>query len=66
MCLDRIMFMVAGAMVLLSVVLTVFVSPHFMWLTVFVGANLFQSSITGICPAAMIFKMLGAKQGKAF
>ncbi|MCW8843777.1 MAG: DUF2892 domain-containing protein [Rhodobacteraceae bacterium] len=66
MCLDRIMFMFAGAMVLLSVVLTAFVSPYFVWLTVFVGANLFQSSITGFCPAALVFKMLGAKEGKAF
>lgn len=60
------MFMFAGGMVLLSVVLTVFVSPLFMWLTVFVGANLMQSSITGFCPAAIIFKKLGAKPGKAF
>jgi len=66
MCLDRIMFMFAGAMVLLSVVLTAFVSPYFGWLTVFVGANLFQSSITGFCPAAIVFKLLGAKEGKAF
>ncbi len=45
----------AGFMVLLSVVLTYFVSPYFVWLTVFVGANLFQSAFTGFCPAAMIF-----------
>lgn len=66
MCLDRIMFFFAGAMVLLSVVLTVYVSPYFVWLTVFVGANLMQSSITGFCPAAIVFKLLGAKEGKAF
>mgnify|MGYP003361696259 CR=1 FL=1 len=51
----------AGFMVLLSVVLTYFVSPYFVWLTVFVGANLFQSAFTGFCPAAMIFSKLGAK-----
>ena len=66
MCLDRIMFFFAGGMVLLSVLLTAFVSPLFVWLTVFVGANLMQSSITGFCPAAIIFKKLGAKEGKAF
>ena len=50
-----------GAMVLLSVLLTWKVSPHFMWLTVFVGANLLQSAFTGFCPAAMVFKKLGFK-----
>lgn len=46
----------AGFMVLLSVVLTIFVSPHFVWLTVFVGANLFQSAFTGLCPAATVLR----------
>ncbi|RLA08006.1 MAG: DUF2892 domain-containing protein [Gammaproteobacteria bacterium] len=51
----------AGAMILLSVVLTYYVSPYFVWLTVFVGANLLQSAFTGICPAATIFQKLGLK-----
>ncbi len=51
----------AGFMVLLSVVLTQFVSPYFVWLTVFVGANLLQSAFTGICPAASFFRMMGLK-----
>ncbi len=55
----------AGFMVLLSVALTWWVSPHFVWLTVFVGANLLQSSFTGICPAASIFRALGLKEGCA-
>lgn len=46
----------AGFMVLLSVVLTVFVHPGFVWLTVFVGANLFQQSFTGFCPAAIVLR----------
>ena len=51
----------AGFMVLLSVLLTVYVSPHFVWLTVFVGANLLQSSFTGVCPAATVFRKIGCK-----
>jgi hypothetical protein len=51
----------AGAMVLLSVVLTHFVHPAFVWLTVFVGANLLQSAFTGICPAVFILKKCGCK-----
>lgn len=66
MCLDRTIFAFAGVMVLLSVVLTLFVHPLFVWFTVFIGANLLQSAFTGFCPAAMIFKMLGVKPGTAF
>ncbi|MCW8845187.1 MAG: DUF2892 domain-containing protein [Gammaproteobacteria bacterium] len=61
MSLERIVMAFAGFMVLLSVVLTQFVHPAFMWLTVFVGANLFQQSFTGFCPAAMVFRKLGAR-----
>jgi hypothetical protein len=56
----------AGVMTLLSVALTVYVSPYFMWFTVFIGLNLLQSAFTGFCPAAMIFRKLGAKAGNAF
>ncbi|MEZ5557983.1 MAG: DUF2892 domain-containing protein [Pseudomonadales bacterium] len=51
----------AGFMVLLSVALTYFVHPAFVWLTVFVGANLFQQAFTGFCPAAMVLHKLGLK-----
>jgi hypothetical protein len=51
----------AGTMVLLSVVLTHFVHPAFVWLTVFVGGNLLQSAFTGICPAVFILKKCGCK-----
>jgi hypothetical protein len=46
----------AGSMVLLSLALTYFVHPQFVWLTVFVGVNLFQQSFTGFCPAAIVLK----------
>ena len=51
----------AGSMILLSVVLTQFVHPGFIWLTVFVGVNLLQSAFTGICPAAFLLKKCGCK-----
>jgi len=66
MTLDRAVMMFAGFMVLLSVLLTAFVSPLFVWFTVFIGLNLIQSSITGFCPAASIFKKFGLKTGCAF
>lgn len=49
----------AGFMVLLSVALTYWLHPNFIWFTVFIGANLFQSSFTSFCPAATIFKKFG-------
>ena len=55
----------AGFMVLLSVVLTVFVHPGFVWLTVFVGANLFQQSFTGFCPAAIVLRKVFGLQTEA-
>jgi hypothetical protein len=66
MSVDRAVLAFAGAMVLLSVALTQFVHPAWIWLTVFVGANLLQSAFTGFCPAAMVFRKLGAKPGAAF
>ena len=66
MSLDRTVLAFAGIMVLLSVVLTVYVSPLFVWFTVFIGVNMLQSAFTGFCPAAMIFKKLGVKPGTAF
>jgi hypothetical protein len=59
MTIERAVFAFAGVMVLLSVALTHFISPYFIWLTVFVGANLFQFAFTRFCPAAMVFKAMG-------
>jgi hypothetical protein len=61
MSLERGVEAFAGFMVLLSVVLTYFAHPGFVWLTVFVGANLFQQAFTGFCPAAMVMRKLGLK-----
>jgi hypothetical protein len=66
MSLDRAVMLFAGCMVLLSVVLTVFVSPLFVWFTVFIGLNLIQSAFTGYCPAARVFRAMGVKAGVAF
>ena len=66
MTLDRSVLAFAGVMILLSVALTVWVSPLFVWFTVFIGLNLLQSSFTGFCPAASLFKLFGVKPGCAF
>lgn len=61
MSLERATLAFAGFMVLLSLYLTYFVHPYFVWLTVFVGANMFQSAFTGFCPAATLMHKLGIK-----
>lgn len=61
MSIERGVTAFAGFMVLLSVLLTWKVHPGFVWLTVFVGANLLQSSFTGFCPAASFMRKLGMK-----
>lgn len=66
MTLDRAVLAFAGFVVLASVALTQFLHPAWIWLTVFAGANMLQASITGFCPAAMVFKSLGVKPGTAF
>ena len=57
---------IMGVMILLSVALVYFVSPWWLLLTAFVGLNLLQSSITGFCPAAVVFRKLGLSSGCAF
>ena len=67
MNLDRFMFAFAGTVILISIALTHFVHPNWMWLTVFVGANLVQASFTRFCPAAIFAKrILGIAPGHAF
>jgi hypothetical protein len=61
MSLERTVEAFAGFMVLLSVAPTYVVHPAFVWLTVFVGANLFQQAFTGFCPAAIVIRKLGVK-----
>lgn len=63
MNLDRAVLAFAGVMILASVALVHFVSPWWLLLTAFVGLNLLQSSVTGFCPAAIVFKKLGVAGG---
>jgi Inner membrane protein YgaP-like, transmembrane domain len=66
MNVDRAVFAFAGSLVLFSVVLGWLVSPWWLVLAAFVGANMLQAAFSGFCPAAMIFNKLGLKPGTAF
>lgn len=65
MSIDRIVHSVAGAMILASLALTRWVHPNFVWLTVFVGANLLQSGITNWCLLSRILRKLGVEDSGA-
>jgi len=66
MSIDRGVMAFAGAVVLVSLALGIYVHQNWFWLTAFVGANLFQASFTGFCPLALILKKVGLKPGAAF
>ena len=67
MTTERIVRIVAGLFVLLSLSLGVqesllFQNSNWLWFTVFVGINLFQSGFSQFCPMEMILKKLGVKE----
>lgn len=68
MTIERIVRIVAGFFVLLSLALgaeasPLFVSNYFLFFTAFVGLNLFQSGFTKFCPLDSILAKLGVKGG---
>jgi hypothetical protein len=68
--IERYVRLFAGSFVLLSLALGVpgsplFVNANWLWFTAFVGANLFQSSLTGFCPLVNVLRALGVKSAPA-
>lgn len=59
MSIERMIRAFAGAFILVSLALGVFVNVHFLWITAFVGANLLQSAFTGFCPLELILRRCG-------
>jgi glucan phosphoethanolaminetransferase (alkaline phosphatase superfamily) len=62
MTVERGLRLIAGVMVLLSVALAYYVSHYWVWLTVFIGLNLLQSTFTNWCPAMSILRAMGLKE----
>ena len=67
MCRERIIFRVAGSLILLGAILGYYLSPYWLILDAFVGVNMLQSSFTGFCPMSLILKALKVESctGKA-
>jgi hypothetical protein len=63
MTVEPMLRLIAGAFVIASVLLGMFVHPYFLWFTVFVGLNLFQSAFTKWCPMMAILRAAGVRDG---
>jgi hypothetical protein len=61
MTVERGLRLMAGIVVLLSLVLSDIYSPYWLWLTAFAGLNLLQSAFTNWCPAMSILRAFGLK-----
>ena len=63
MKIEGVIRILAGTLVLTSVVLSRVVHPNWLILAAFVGANLIQSAFTGFCPAEIILRRMGVGGG---
>jgi len=66
MVTENVIRIFAGSVVLVSLALgadasPVFHSHNWLWLTAFVGANLFQFGFSGFCPLEFVLKKVGVK-----
>ena len=61
MTIESMVTAIAGVFIMVTVALTQYHADWWMYVTAFIGFNLFQSSFTGFCPLAMILKALGFK-----
>ena len=59
MNVESMLRLIAGAFVAISVLLGIYVNQNFLWFTLFVGLNLFQSALTGWCPMMAILRRAG-------
>ncbi|MCF8481083.1 MAG: DUF2892 domain-containing protein [Rhodospirillum sp.] len=67
MSIDRVVFAFAGIVILATLALAHFAGITWaLWITAFVGLNMFQAAFTGLCPLAIILKKVGFKPGCAF
>jgi hypothetical protein len=64
MNVERALRLVGGAFVILSVLLGMYVNVNFLWFTLFVGLNLFQSAFTNWCPMMAILRKAGIPDSK--
>ena len=65
MTIERMLRLIAGLFILVSLALGKWVNPNWYWFTAFVGLNLFQSGFTNWCPMMTCLRKLGVDSAKA-
>lgn len=63
MTVERIVGLVAGCMIVATLAVANLHHPDWAWLTVFIGLNLAQSSVTNFCPLSSILRKAGVPEG---
>lgn len=66
MTVERAILLIVGVVVLGSVLLGVYHSPNWFWVTGLMGAHLIQASFTGLCPVVAVLKRMGLQQKAGF
>ena len=66
MTLERMILLVSGVVVLGSLLLGIYQSPMWFWVTGVMGAHLIQAAFTGICPVVMLLKLWGMTSKAGF
>ena len=66
MNIDRMVFAVAGSLVLISLVLGHWVHPYWLFLAAFAGLNMPQAAFAKFCRMAIFLKKCGMQPGTAF
>ncbi|MBB1407153.1 DUF2892 domain-containing protein [Pseudoalteromonas sp. SG44-5] len=62
MKLNNALRLIAGIMIIISVLLQSFHDPRWIWFTVFIALNLMQSAFTCWCPMITLLRRLGVKE----
>jgi len=63
--LERVLFLMAGTVTIISVILAAFVSPWFLILTAFVGVSQWSYVAFGDCPSSLVMRRLFGLEGCA-
>lgn len=66
MSVERAVLLVVGCLIIASVLLGVYHSLKWLWVTGLLGAHLVQASFTGMCPVVRALKSMGLPQRAGF
>ncbi|WP_366554995.1 YgaP family membrane protein [Aquibaculum sediminis] len=66
MTVERAVLLVVGCLIVVTVLLAVYHSLNWLWITGILGAHLIQASFTGLCPVVMTLKKLGLPSRAGF